>query len=67
MNSVCMEFFQIISTWLVVSLTWARVTAIIFPLQTFNKNHDRFAVIVIITLTCLSLAVSLTKLYCGGE
>ncbi|XP_014298506.1 uncharacterized protein LOC103575803 [Microplitis demolitor] len=66
MNSVCMEFFQIISTWLVVSLTWARVTAIIFPLQTFNKNHDRFAVIVIITLTCLSLAVSLTKLYCGG-
>ncbi|CAD6204041.1 GSCOCG00009855001-RA-CDS [Cotesia congregata] len=65
-NSVSMEFFQITSTWLVVSLTWARVAAIIFPLQTFNKNHDCSAIIVIIILTCLSLIVSLTKLYCGG-
>lgn len=67
MNSVSMEFFQITSTWLVVSLTWARVGAVIFPLQTRHTNHDRTAIITITIVTCTSFFVSLTKLYSGGE
>ncbi|XP_034933987.1 uncharacterized protein [Chelonus insularis] len=66
MTSISMEFFQFTSTWLVVSLTWARVGAIMFPLQTRHKDHDRSAAITIVILTCTSFIVSLTKLYSGG-
>lgn len=62
-----MEFFQITSTNLVVSLTWTRVCAIIFPLRSINKNHNRNATITIIGLTCISFLVSLTKLFSGGK
>ncbi|KAK0098963.1 hypothetical protein PV326_011987 [Microctonus aethiopoides] len=65
-NSVSMEFFQITSTWLVVSLTWARVGAVIFPLQTRHKDHNRSAAITIVVIICTSFIVSLTKLYSGG-
>lgn len=61
-----MEFFQITSTWLVVLLTWARVWAIIFPLRSLNKNHNRNASITIFGLTCISFLVSLAKLFASG-
>ncbi|XP_015124092.1 uncharacterized protein LOC107046097 [Diachasma alloeum] len=66
MYSVTMEFFQITSTWLVVSLTWARVGAVIFPLRSRNKHHHRSVIITIITVICISFTVSLTKLFSGG-
>ncbi|XP_043680904.1 uncharacterized protein LOC122635134 [Vespula pensylvanica] len=65
-NSIIMELFQFTSTWLVVSLTWARVIAIIFPFGARNSNPERFAIISITTLTCVSFVISLTKLYSGG-
>ncbi|XP_043279684.1 uncharacterized protein [Venturia canescens] len=66
-NSVSMELFQFTSTWLVVCLTWARVAAVIFPLQTRKKIYtSRSTVLTIATLTCTSFVISLTKLYYGG-
>ncbi|XP_014614251.1 PREDICTED: uncharacterized protein LOC106792368 [Polistes canadensis] len=65
-NSVIMELFQFTSTWLVVSLTWARVFAIIFPFGAHSSNPDRSAIISVTTLTCVSFIISLTKLYSGG-
>ncbi|KAF7989956.1 hypothetical protein HCN44_008630 [Aphidius gifuensis] len=66
LNSIFMEFFQITSTNLVVSLTWTRVGAIIFPLKSISKNHNRNATVTIVVLTCISFLVSLTKLFSGG-
>ncbi|XP_047365249.1 uncharacterized protein LOC124955197 [Vespa velutina] len=65
-NSITMELFQFTSTWLVVSLTWARVIAIIFPFGAHNSNPERSAIISITTLACVSFVISLTKLYSGG-
>ncbi|XP_015184274.1 PREDICTED: uncharacterized protein LOC107070515 isoform X2 [Polistes dominula] len=65
-SSVTMELFQFTSTWLVVSLTWARVSAIIFPFEAHSSNPDRSAIISVTTLTCVSFIISLTKLYSGG-
>ncbi|KAG7201342.1 hypothetical protein KM043_004112 [Ampulex compressa] len=66
MNSVTMELFQFTSTWLVVALTWARVSAIIFPFGIRNNCRNCSAVINISILTCISFIISLTKLYSGG-
>ncbi|XP_015184275.1 PREDICTED: uncharacterized protein LOC107070515 isoform X3 [Polistes dominula] len=66
-SSVTMELFQFTSTWLVVSLTWARVSAIIFPFEAHSSNPDRSAIISVTTLTCVSFIISLTKLYSGVE
>ncbi|XP_012277139.1 uncharacterized protein LOC105697955 isoform X2 [Orussus abietinus] len=66
LNSVTMELFQFTSTWLVVSLTWARVAVVIFPLKSRSSHHEYSAIIAITVLTLVSFIVSLTKLYSGG-